>query len=148
MGLEVNEKDVEELIADHKDNLTTADLQELLNEQQKTLSEEHSSHSEEEEMEEVLPSEKIRDVLSKWNEVQEFVVRHHSNKTVAARTVDLMNENVMFQFRKVLQNRRRQVTLERYLVRTQEKAEKSATAKRARKERSPEAELSTVPSKH
>lgn len=146
LGLEVNEEDVEELLDDHKEDLNTTELQELQNEQQKTLTEEHSSHSEDEEREEVVPSEVIREVLAKWNDVQEFIEKHHSNKTVAIRTVNLMNDNVMSQFRKVLQNRRRQITLDRFLLKSaqqEEKAEEPA-AKRARRELTPEVELPAV----
>ena len=111
LGLEVNEEDVEEQLDDHKEDLNTTELQELQNEQQKTLAEEHSSHSEDEEREEVVPSEVIREVLAKWNDVQEFIEKHHSNKTVAIRTVNLMNDNVMSQFRKVLQNKKEKLLL-------------------------------------
>lgn len=146
LGQEVNEEDVEELLADHKEDLNTTELQELQNGHQKTLTEEHSSHSEDKEREEVVPSEVIREVLAKWNDVQEFIEKHHSNETVAIRTVNLMNDNVMSQFRKVLENRR-QLTLDLILVKSaqegEEKAEEPA-AKRARRELTPEVELPAV----
>ena len=146
LGLEVNEEDIEELLDDHKEDLNTTELQELQNEQQKTLAEEHSSHSEDEEREEVVPSEVIREVLAKWNDVQEFIEKHHSNKTVAIRTVNLMNDNVMSQFRKVLQNRTRQITLDHFLLKSaqQEEDAEEPAAKRARRDVTPEVELPAV----
>ncbi|GCC22655.1 hypothetical protein chiPu_0001043 [Chiloscyllium punctatum] len=83
MGLEVDKGNVAELVEDHRQELSTEDLVELQQEQVKVMQQEHSG--EEEEEREDVSSVQIKDICSKWSEVQAFVERHHPNKTVTNR---------------------------------------------------------------
>nr|XP_020633897.1 tigger transposable element-derived protein 1-like isoform X5 [Pogona vitticeps] len=103
MGLDVNEKDIEELVEDHEKELTTEELEVLEAEQQKALVEELPA--DEEEVGAQISSEEISYICQKWNECQEFFERHHPNRTVTGRVLDMMNDNVVSYFRKILQRR-------------------------------------------
>nr|XP_020670660.1 tigger transposable element-derived protein 1-like [Pogona vitticeps]XP_020670661.1 tigger transposable element-derived protein 1-like [Pogona vitticeps]XP_020670663.1 tigger transposable element-derived protein 1-like [Pogona vitticeps] len=113
MGLDVSEEDVEELIEEHKEELTTEELAELQTEQRKALVEEFSTQ------EEALrvSSEEIRSICMKWNECQDFFEKHHPNRTVTGRALDMMNDKVVRHFRKVLQHRANQVTWDSFFTR-------------------------------
>ncbi|XP_060679998.1 tigger transposable element-derived protein 1-like [Hemiscyllium ocellatum] len=129
MGLDVDEDDVMELVEDHRQELSMEDLVELQQEQVKVMQQEHSG--EEEEEKEDVSSVQIKDICSKWSEVQAFVERHHPNKTVTNRAVNILNDNVMSHFQKILQQRKKQVSLDRFLV-------ASPTSKRQKREKTPE----------
>lgn len=113
MGLEVDGNDLEELIEDHSGELTTDELVDLQNEQLKTLKEEQSSDDEEPV---TVSTARIKEICSKWADVEDFIVNHHPNKLVANRAVNLMNDNAMAHFRKILQQRKRQISLDSFLV--------------------------------
>ena len=68
MGLEVNSEDVEELLEDHKDELSMEELEQLQKQLQKAIVEEMSS--EEEEGRDDVPTSLIREICAKWGEVQ------------------------------------------------------------------------------
>ncbi|GCC31773.1 hypothetical protein chiPu_0010234 [Chiloscyllium punctatum] len=129
MGLEVDEDDVAELVENHRQEFSAEDLVELQQEQVKVMQEEHSG--EEEEEREDVSSVQIKDICSKWSEVQAFVERPHPNKTVTNRAVNILNDNVVSHFRKILQQRKKQVSLDRFLV-------ASSTSKRQKREKTPE----------
>ncbi|GCC25057.1 hypothetical protein chiPu_0003462 [Chiloscyllium punctatum] len=129
MGLEVDEDDVAELVEDHRQDLSTEDLVELQQEQVKVMQQEH--FGEEEEEREDVSNVQIKDICSKWSEVPAFVARHQPNKTVTNRPVSILNDNVMSHFRKILQQRKKQVSLDHFLV-------ASPTSKRQKRKKTPE----------
>ncbi|XP_039608453.1 tigger transposable element-derived protein 1-like isoform X1 [Polypterus senegalus] len=110
MGLEVDIEDIEELVLDHKKELTTEELAELQQQQQQLLTEEQSSGEEEERA--VIKSDAIKAVMEKWNECQDFFEKNHPDKAVANRVINMMNDHVVSHFRKILMRRKRQVTLD------------------------------------
>ncbi|XP_040286123.1 tigger transposable element-derived protein 1-like [Bufo bufo] len=130
MGLDVDGADVEELVKEHREELTTEELSELHSEQQKALLEEHST--EEEEEREEVSSDAIKSIMQKWNECHDFFEKHHPNITVVNRVLNLMNDNVVSHFRRVMQHRKRQVTLDRFFRKTE------PAARRQRREETPE----------
>ncbi|KAM6468469.1 uncharacterized protein PHA67_007400 [Liasis olivaceus] len=136
MGLDVDGTDIEELVEDHKEELTTEELAELQSEQQKALVEEHST--EEEEDREEVSSDVIKSIMEKWNEYQDFFEKHHPNITVMNRVLNLMNDNVVSHFWRVMQCRKKQVTLDRFFAKTE------PAAKRQRREDTPEGDLPDV----
>ena len=69
---------MEELLEDHKDELSTEELEQLQKQLQKAIVEEMSS--EEEEGREDVPTSLIREICAKWGEVQSFVARYHPVK--------------------------------------------------------------------
>ncbi|KAM6448559.1 uncharacterized protein PHA67_020759 [Liasis olivaceus] len=94
MGLVVDGADIEELVEDQ-----------LQSEQQKALGEEHST--EEEEDREEVSSDVIKSIMEKWNECQDFFEKHHPNITVTNRVLNLMNDNAVSHFRRVMQRRKK-----------------------------------------
>ena len=140
MGLQVDADDVEELVADHNEVLNTEDLIRLQEDKQKEVIQELSSEDEEEEMA-AASSESIKTMLAKWSDVQAFIEQYHSEKTVAMRIINMMNDNVMPQFRKTLQVRKQQVSIKRFLV---NKKDEESPSKNQRREATPEVELPTV----
>lgn len=113
LELEVNEDDVVELLEDHSQELTPEELIELQLEQVKAMEEEHSA--EEQDVPDASTAE-IKDIGSKWSEVQAFIEKHHADKTVTRRAVEILNDNVMVQFCKILQQRKKQISLDRNLM--------------------------------
>nr|XP_061813016.1 tigger transposable element-derived protein 1-like [Nerophis lumbriciformis] len=141
MGLQVDADDVEELVADHNEVLNTEDLIRLQEEKQKEAIQELSSEDEEEEMA-AASSESIKTMLAKWSDVQAFIEQYHSEKTVAMRIINMMNDNVMLQFRKTLQLRKQQVSIKRFLV---SKKDKESPSKKQRRQATPEVQFPTNP---
>ncbi|GFV65342.1 uncharacterized protein TNCV_4573421 [Trichonephila clavipes] len=73
LELEVNEDDIEELIMGHEDELTTEELQGILNEEhQETLRNESPSEQEQDERG-PMPTSAIKDLLKKWEAVRAMV---------------------------------------------------------------------------
>ena len=103
MGLEVNNEDVEELLEDHRDELSTEELAQLQKQLQKAIVEEISS--EEEEGREDVPASLIREICAKWGEVLSFVERHHPDKAIASRSINIFNDNAMCHFRNILKRK-------------------------------------------
>ncbi|KAM6467503.1 uncharacterized protein PHA67_012932 [Liasis olivaceus] len=136
MGLDVDRADIEELVEDHKEELTAEELAELQSEQQKALVEEHST--EEEEDREEVSSDVIKSIMEKWNECQDFFEEHHPNITVTNRVLNQMNDNMVSHFRRVMQRRKKQVTLDRFFGKTE------PAAKRQRRKDTPEGDLPNV----
>ena len=73
--------------------------------------------SEEEEGRDYFPTSLIREFCANWGEVQRFVERYHPDKAVASRTINISNDNAMRHFRHILKPRKKQITLEKVLVR-------------------------------
>ncbi|GLV40781.1 poly(A) binding protein [Carabus blaptoides fortunei] len=115
LGLEVNEEDVVDRVENHRLVLNTEDFVESQREQMKVMQEELSGE-EKEEMANVSSAE-IKEIFSKWNEGQVFIeYQQYHDKTGTSRAVDILNDNAMPHFRKIIQKRKRQMSLDRYLV--------------------------------
>ena len=147
MGLDVNNEDVEELVKDHNAELTTEELLHLQSEQQKNLVEELEQSSEDEVTETSIPSSLIKEICAKWSDVQRFVEKYHPDIVVANRATSFFNDNAMYHFRKILQRRQKQQTLDKFLVkekRDENKEKDLPDPKRQRREETPEVELPEV----
>ncbi|GFS95183.1 uncharacterized protein TNCV_2705261 [Trichonephila clavipes] len=103
----VNEDDIEELIMGHEDELTTEELQEILNEENQET-QRNVSHSEQEDERGPMPTSAIKDLLKKWEAVRTMVLEWHPNQAVVSRVGDLYNDNVINYFRKILKMREKQ----------------------------------------
>jgi len=135
IGLEVNNEDVEEILEDHKDELSTEELEQLQKQLQKTIVEEMSL--DEEEGREDVPTSLNHEICAKWGEVQSFVERYHPAKAVASRSINISNDNAMCHFRNILKRRQKQITLDNILVRQRRGGSEaqSSGAKRQKKEK-------------
>ncbi|XP_039623765.1 tigger transposable element-derived protein 1-like [Polypterus senegalus] len=114
MGLDVDGADLDELVEEHSEELTTDELKELHKEQQQEVVEELLG--EEGAGDEALSSSKIKEVLAKWEEVKTFFEENHPNKAVCGRTMNLCNDSVVSHFRSILKRRQKQVSLDKFLV--------------------------------
>lgn len=113
MELEIDENDVIELLQDHNQELTAEELMELQLEQVKAVEEEYLVG--EQEVPDASTVE-IKDICNKWSEVQAFIEKYHPDKTVTSRAVEILNDNVMEHFRKILQQRKKQLSLDHYFM--------------------------------
>ncbi|GFS71969.1 nucleic-acid-binding protein from transposon X-element [Trichonephila clavipes] len=82
LELEVNEDDIEELIMGHEDELTTEELQEILNEEHQETHRNVSPEQEEDERE-PMPTSAIKDLLKKWADARAMVLEWHPNQADA-----------------------------------------------------------------
>ena len=82
MGLEVDTKDVEDLIAKNADEVMTDELVALQQEQQEEMSTEATEK--EGKGEEVLSTSEIKQLLKQWEAVCAVILLHHPNKLVAS----------------------------------------------------------------
>ena len=107
---------LEELVQEHNEELTTDELlRELHKEQQQKVVEELTS-GEEEVGEDALSSSEIKEVLIMWGKEQNYVEKHHPNKAVSGRCMNLFNDNARSHFRGILKRRQKQVSLDKFLV--------------------------------
>ena len=143
LGLEMDSDDVEELLEDHRVELTTEELLHLQEEQKKTLEEEMSSDDDEGRKD--APTAVIKDMCAKWNELQNFVELYHPDKAGSSRAMYAFNDIVISHFRKVLKRRQKQVTLDKFFAKRKEHpVEESSQPKRFARETTPTDEFPDV----
>lgn len=114
LELEVNEDDIEELIMGHEDELTTEELQEILNEEHQETQRNVSPSEQEEDERGPMPTSAIKDLLKKWEDVRAMVLEWHPNQADVSRVGDLYNDNAINYFRKILKKREKQSTLDMF----------------------------------
>ncbi|XP_071041892.1 tigger transposable element-derived protein 1-like [Parasteatoda tepidariorum] len=114
LELEVNEDDTEELIMGHEDELTTEELQKILNEEHQETQRNVSPSEQEEDERGPMPTSAIKDLLKKWEDVRAMVLEWHPNKADVSGVGDLYNDNVINYFRKILKKREKQSTLDMF----------------------------------
>ncbi|XP_068087415.1 tyrosine-protein kinase Fyn isoform X1 [Hyperolius riggenbachi] len=119
MGLEVNKDDIQELLEEHSHELTTNELMDLHFAQQQEVLEEISSE-EEKTTEDSLTSNEIQEMFKMWERLQSFVEKHHPNKAIAVRAINLFNDNAMSHFCEILKRRQKQLSLDRFLVKEEQ----------------------------
>ncbi|GFX39644.1 uncharacterized protein TNCV_2103881 [Trichonephila clavipes] len=111
LELEVNEDDIEELMMGHEDELTTEELQEILNEEHQETHRNASPFEQEEDEREPMPTSAIKDLLKKWEDVRAMVLEWHPYQAGVSRVGDLYNNNAINYFRKILKKIEKQSTL-------------------------------------
>ncbi|GFV96852.1 uncharacterized protein TNCV_4350651 [Trichonephila clavipes] len=77
LEFEVNEDDIEELIMGHEDELTTEELQEILNEEHQETQRNVCPSEQEENERGPMPTFSIKDLLKKWEDVRAMVLEWH-----------------------------------------------------------------------
>ncbi|GFV30740.1 uncharacterized protein TNCV_2468471 [Trichonephila clavipes] len=93
LELEVNEDGIEELIMGHEDELTTEELQEILNEEHQETPRSVSPSEQEEDERGPMSTPAIKDLLKKWEDVRAMVLEWHSHQADVSRFGDLYNNN-------------------------------------------------------
>ena len=116
LGIEVDSDDVEELVQEHSEDLTTDELRILHEEQLQEVTEELSSGEEERNSKERAPTADIKKYLRQWTEFGNSLERFHPDVPAVHRNINQFDENVVQHFRDVLKKRQKQITLDRFLV--------------------------------
>ncbi|GFW47528.1 uncharacterized protein TNCV_3176921 [Trichonephila clavipes] len=83
LELEVNEDDIEELLMGHEDELTTEELQEILNEEHQETHQNVSPSEQEEDERGPMPTSAIKDLVKKWADVRAMVLEWHPTKLMS-----------------------------------------------------------------
>ncbi|GFU03434.1 uncharacterized protein TNCV_12001 [Trichonephila clavipes] len=81
----VNEDDIEEFIMGHEDELTTEELQEILNEEHLETHRNVSPSEQEEDERRPMPTSAIKDLFKKWADVTVIVFEWHPNQADVSR---------------------------------------------------------------
>ncbi|GFU86825.1 uncharacterized protein TNCV_1342701 [Trichonephila clavipes] len=89
LELEVNEDDIEELIMGHKDELTTEELHEILNEEHQETQQNVSPSEQEKDERGPTPTSGIKYLLKKWEDVRAMVLEWYPNQADVNRVEDL-----------------------------------------------------------
>ncbi|XP_069943775.1 uncharacterized protein [Cherax quadricarinatus] len=103
LGLEVSGDDVEELVEEDNEELTTDELLDHLH-QHEARPEETASEEGREKLKK-LPTSKIKEMCGMWLKVQTFFDDNHPNTAIASRAGDYYTDNVVNHFRKVIKER-------------------------------------------
>ncbi|XP_068238457.1 tigger transposable element-derived protein 1-like [Palaemon carinicauda] len=110
MDLEVDEADINELIQEHQEELTTNDLKELEAMRGNIIQEECSWGEEDE----PLTTAKIKEGLDGYFKMVAPVEKTHPEKMLTGRALEYCNEVCPSYFRKVLRCRQKQASLDAY----------------------------------
>ncbi|GFU35122.1 tigger transposable element-derived protein 1 [Nephila pilipes] len=111
MGLEVEERDVNELVEEHTQELTTEEIQELQSQQHTEVMQEIGF---EESEEEVISTSEINEILGMWERVSQFEEKKHPEKVATGRVSDLFNDTCLAHFRNILRGRKKQTSLDMF----------------------------------
>lgn len=112
LGLEVDEEDINNLVHEHQEELSTAELQELGGMLHSSVQQQFS----EEEEEAVIPSADIKDILCAFQRVAAFVEQNHPKKNFTARAIEHFGGVCLSHFRSILKSRQRQTSLDRFFT--------------------------------
>ena len=124
MGLEVNDEDIDELIQEHHDELSTDELKELEAMQHTVVQDEFSKDDEEEEAA-IISTAVIKDVLGKFHEISDFVEKNHPEFFLTTRAIAHFDDVCLAHFRKIIKGRQKQTSLDRFF--TKRPAQTTAT---------------------
>jgi len=119
MGLEVDEGDVNELVEEHSEELSTEQLKELQEMQHTEVLEEIGGSAVEiEEEEEVISTKEIQEMLGMWEKISEFIEKKHPEKVATGRALALCNDTRLTHFRKILKGRKKQTIMDSFFIET------------------------------
>ncbi|KAL6464622.1 hypothetical protein MHYP_G00269390 [Metynnis hypsauchen] len=114
MGLEVNENDIDDLVEEHGEELTTEELKDLQQQQQSEVLKAWEEETVEEE-EEMVATKDMKE-MSMWEKLREFVEKNHLEKVATVRAADLFNNTCLTHFRNILKGRSKQTSLGMFLI--------------------------------
>ncbi|GFT45483.1 uncharacterized protein NPIL_87491 [Nephila pilipes] len=113
VGLEVKERNVNELVEEHTQELTTEEIQELQSQQHTEVMQEIGF---EESEEEVISTSEIKEILGMWESVSQFLEKKHPEKVTIGRASDLFNDTCLTHFRNILRGRKKQTSLDMFFL--------------------------------
>ncbi|GFS73947.1 tigger transposable element-derived protein 1 [Nephila pilipes] len=129
MGLEVEERDVNELIEEHTQELTTEEIQELQSQQHTEVMQEIGFEKSEEE---VISTSEIKEILGMWERVSQFVEKKHPEKVATGRASDLFNDTCLTHFQNILRGRKKQTFLNMFFSKRPTGESEKNVAKKAK----------------
>ena len=115
LGLDVNKNDINELLEEHSQELTTEELMELQSISHQEDVDERLSVDEEDAAKQQSSNE-IREMLKAWETVASYIEKYHPNMEVAMRATNLFNDNAVSHFYQILKRRLKQMSLDSFLV--------------------------------
>ena len=104
MGLEIYGEDVEELVEDHRKELSFVELAELHNEEAEAMKQRIAFGDEEDEDKEKIhsfPAEDLKDGFSSWNKLSELVTDYRPEIAALEIGFNHFNDTLMAHFRRV-----------------------------------------------
>ncbi|GFS34359.1 tigger transposable element-derived protein 1 [Nephila pilipes] len=113
MGLEVEERDVNELVEEHTQELTNEEIQELQSQQHTEVMQKNGF---EESEEKVISTSEIKEILGMWERVSQFVEKKHPEKVATGRASDLFNDTCLTHFRNIPRGRKKQTSLDMFFL--------------------------------
>ncbi|XP_064116538.1 tigger transposable element-derived protein 1-like [Macrobrachium nipponense] len=134
IGLEVDERDIEELVEQHSKELTTDELQE----QRHTESLTEATLEEEETEPEIISTKDLKDILVMWEGVAGSVEKNHPEKIAMSCATELFNDACLRRFRNILKGRMKQTSLDMFLKKRPSARSEQSVAKRPRTSESEE----------
>ena len=111
MCLEMNEEDVEELVEDHRKELSFEELVELRNEEAEALQQRIAFGDEEDEDKEKghsIPAEDHKEVLPCWNKLSKLMKDYHPDIAAVRMGLNHFNDTLMVHFWRVQKSRIKQ----------------------------------------
>ena len=114
MGLDVDNNDVNELVAEHEEELTTVDLQQLHAEQQSDLVQEIADSNEDNDEPETTSSSEIKNILGMWETISNFIETKHPEKVKTGRATVLFDDTCLMHFRNILKGRKKQTSIDKF----------------------------------
>ncbi|GLV39303.1 hypothetical protein CBL_13837 [Carabus blaptoides fortunei] len=111
LGLEMEEGDINELIAEHSKVLTTEELKKLQMQQHAEVLQDA------EEVSEVISTKEMKEVLGMWAKVSDFI-KKKPEKVATERAMELFNDTYLIHFKHILKRRMKQTSLDRFLSKT------------------------------
>ncbi|XP_070275853.1 zinc finger protein 64 isoform X2 [Myotis yumanensis] len=121
---DIKEGDINELIEEHSEELTTQELKELQTQQHMEVLQEIDDTEEE-----VISISEIKEMLGMWEKLSDFIQKRHPEKIATGRAMELFNDTCLTHFRNILKGRMKQISLDRFLSKT---AVDESVAKRAK----------------
>ncbi|GBL65099.1 Tigger transposable element-derived protein 1 [Araneus ventricosus] len=109
IGLVIDEREVNDLVEEHSQELTTEELQELQSQQHSGVLQE-TGFEEEPEVEDTISTSEIKEILGMWERVSQFVEKKHPEKVATGLASELFNDTCLTHFRSVLQGRKKQTS--------------------------------------
>ena len=84
-----------------------------------------------------ISTAEIKELCYHWEMTQRLAEKWHPNTAVISRSNNLFNDNVINHFKKILKNRQRQTTLDKFI---KQKSQDSSCLKNQKKEKTSEGE--------
>ncbi|XP_064093866.1 tigger transposable element-derived protein 1-like [Macrobrachium nipponense] len=131
IGLEVDERDIEELVEEHSEELTTDELKELQEQRHTEALTEATSEGEETEPK-IISTKELKDILAMGKRVAGFVEKNHPEKIATSRATELFNDTCLRHFRNILKGKMKQTSLDMFLEKRPSAQSEQSVAKRPR----------------